>query len=75
MCHYNYTYYYLFDEKCTSFNRMYNLLSEIWKFKDYEFLSQVASAEDRLPSVLAAVDCVINGTIASNETLLITILR
>lgn len=42
---------------------MYSLISETLKFKDYEF----ASTGNQLPYVLAAVDRVINWTIASKN--------
>ena len=54
---------------------MCSLVSEIWKFKDSEFKSRIACRGNRLHYVLAAVDRVINGTIASNESLLRTILH
>jgi len=43
---------------------MYSLVSEIGKFKEHQFASQVASAENHLAFVLAAVSQVINRTIA-----------
>jgi len=41
---------------------MYSLVSEIWKFEDHQFMSQVASTENHSAFVLAAVNRGINGT-------------
>ena len=64
MYHFNYVYYHLFTVMCNSFIEMYSVVSEIWKFKDRQFLGQVASAENHLFIVLAMVSWVINGTVA-----------
>jgi len=44
----NFTYtscpnYYSFNVNCTSFNKIYSLVFEIWQFKNYQFESQIAS--------------------------------
>jgi len=41
---------------------MYSPVFEIWKCKENQFLSQVASAENHLAFVVAAVNRVINRT-------------
>jgi len=46
------------------FHKMHSLVSEICKFKDYQFENQLASTGNQLPYLLAAFDRVINGTIA-----------
>ena len=43
---------------------MHSLVSEIWKFKHHQLVSQVASTENHLAFVLAAVNQVITRTIA-----------
>ena len=35
----DYIYYYLFNVKYNSFVKIYNLVSEIWKFKNHRFVS------------------------------------
>jgi len=45
MCHFICTYYYLFNIKYISLDKIFSLFSEIWKFKDYQLKSQVASTE------------------------------
>ena len=39
----HYTHYHLFNVICNSFIKTYCLVSEIWKFKDHQFMSHVAS--------------------------------
>jgi len=51
-----------------------NFWDMIWKFKNYQFESQVASI-NRLPFVLAAVDRVTNETIAYEKIPLISVLH
>jgi len=67
------TYYYLglLNVNSTSFNKIYSLASEMWQFKNCQFEGQVASTVNQLPSVLAAVDWVINETIADGKIPLI----
>ena len=38
---FNYIYCYIFNVICNSFIKLYTLVSEIWKFKDHQFVSQV----------------------------------
>ena len=65
----------LFNIHCTNFNKIYSLVSEICKFKDCQFESQVASTGNWLPYILAAVDRVTVGTIALNEACLIIVMQ
>ena len=51
MYHFNYICY-----------KMYSLVSEILKFNDHQFVSQVASTENHLSFVLAVVNRVMNKT-------------
>ena len=62
--HFNYIYYHLFNVICNSFIKMYSLVSEIWKFKDHQFVNHVASTENHLAFVLMAVSQMIIRTIA-----------
>jgi len=64
MYHFNYIYYHLCYVMYNSFIKMHSLVSEIWKFKDHQFMSQVASTENHLAFVLATANRVINRTIA-----------
>jgi len=50
MYHFNNMYYHLFNVPviCNSFIKMYSLVSEIWRLKDRQFVSQVASAENHV---------------------------
>jgi len=50
----------IFIVNCSSFNKIYSLVSEVRKFENYQFNSQVASTGIRLPFLLAAFDRVIN---------------
>jgi len=60
MYQFNYIYYHLFNVICNSFVKMDNLV--------FEFVSQVVSPENHLAFLLAAVNQVMNRTIAWNET-------
>ena len=62
--HFNYIHYNLFNAICNSFLKIYSLVSEIWKFKDHLFMSQVASTENHLSSVFVEVNQMINRTTA-----------
>jgi len=71
-------YYHLFNLICSSYINMYSLVAEIWKFKERQFVSQVASTE------MSFVVCTRGGqssdkhpnmTTALNKSLLITILH
>jgi len=73
--HFNHTVYCLFDVNCTNFNQIYSLFSQMWKFKNYQFKSQVASTGNWFPFVLAVVDRVINETNADDRISLITVLQ
>jgi len=75
MYHFNCIYCHLLHIICKNFIKMYSLVSEIWKFKDHQFVSLVASTENPSCFVLAAVSWVINRTIVYNEILLVTILH
>jgi len=57
-----------------SFSKIYSLISETWKFKNYQFESQIASTGNRLPFVLTAVDQSTNETTACDKILLISVL-
>jgi len=70
--HFNHTVYSLFDVNCTNFNKIYSLVSQMRKFKNYQFKSQLGNW---FPFVLAAVDRVINETIAGERISLITVLH
>jgi len=58
--HFNRTEYYLFDVNCTSFNKIYSLISQMWKFKNYRFDSQVATTANWSTFLLIAVGQVTN---------------
>jgi len=56
-------------------NKVYDLFSEIWKFKEYKFENQVASTGNRLHYVLTAFDQLVIETTDYDSISLITILQ
>jgi len=63
--HNNYTNYYLFDANFTNFNKICFLVYAIYKFKSCKFKNQIlACTGNWLPFALAAVERVINQTVA-----------
>ena len=70
----NHNYYYLFNVKCTSFNRILSSVPEIWDVYGYHFESPVASTGSWLLYKLAAVSRLVNDNIAYDNFPLISVL-